>query len=238
MTVIETFLTQYARAYDFYREVARLCEQRCSTELEQNGVSAIVSHRAKRPDSLEAKVLQRDKDKNYKKVEDIYDDIIDLAGVRIALYFPGDLNVVERLLSNAFDVVTVKVFPDEGNDPAYKKRFPGYAARHYHVRLKGKDLRGTDSRYADAVVEVQVASVLIHAWAEVEHDLVYKPQSGDLSDEEYTILDELNGLVLAGELALERLQKAGSLRLRLQEGKFRNHYELASYIYGRVSDES
>lgn len=32
------------------------------------------------------------------------------------------------------------------------------------------------------------------------HDLVYKPLQGTLSDEELAILDELNGLVLAGKL--------------------------------------
>jgi ppGpp synthetase/RelA/SpoT-type nucleotidyltranferase len=197
-----------------------------------------VSYRAKRPDRLKARVSQRHRDKNYQKVEEIYDDIIDLAGVRIALYFPGDLDEVERLLRNAFDVSNSKVFPDEGDQPAYKKRFCGYAARHYHIRIRSSDLKDTDSRYADAVVEVQVASVLMHAWSEVEHDLVYKPLGGNLSDEEYAILDELNGLVLAGEIALERLQRAGDLRLRLEEGAFHNHYELASYIYGKVSNES
>ena len=47
----------------------------------------------------------------------------------------------------------------------------------------------------------------MHAWSEVEHDLVYKPLAGDLSEEELAILDEINGLVLTGEIALERLQK-------------------------------
>ncbi len=41
----------------------------------------------------------------------------------------------------------------------------------------------------------------MHAWSEVEHDLTYKPMQGTLSEEELSILDELNGLVLAGEIA-------------------------------------
>lgn len=52
----------------------------------------------------------------------------------------------------------------------------------------------------------------MHAWSEVEHDLIYKPLQGTLSKEELAILDELNGLVLAGEIALERLQAAGNER--------------------------
>ena len=67
----------------------------------------------------------------------------------------------------------------------------------------------SEKRYCRARIEIQVASVLMHAWSEVEHDLIYKPLQGTLSKEELAILDELNGLVLAGEIALERLQAAG-----------------------------
>ncbi|WP_213202479.1 hypothetical protein [Erwinia rhapontici] len=41
--------------------------------------------------------------------------------------------------------------------------------------------------------------MLMHARSEVEHELVYKPFQGNLSREEHMILDEINGLVLAGE---------------------------------------
>ena len=81
-----------------------------------------------------------------------------------------------------------------------------------------------------------MASVLMHAWSEVEHDLVYKPLQGTLSDEELAILDELNGLVLAGEIALERLQSAGNERVRNKNAAFSSQYELASYLYNYLSN--
>lgn len=70
----------------------------------------------------------------------------------------------------------------------------------------------------------------MHAWSEVEHDLDYKPLAGPLSWGEHAILDELNGLVLAGEIALERLQDAGQSRVASAGSSFANHYELASYL--------
>lgn len=76
----------------------------------------------------------------------------------------------------------------------------------------------------------------MHAWSEVEHDLVYKPLQGTLSDEELAILDELNGLVLAGEIALERLQNAGNERIRNKNAEFGSQYELASYLYNYLSN--
>jgi hypothetical protein len=79
-------------------------------------------------------------------------------------------------------------------------------------------------------------SVDAYAWAEVEHDLIYKPLAGPLSGEEYAILDELNGLVLAGEIMLERLQEAGQSRVRSSGSHFKNHYELASYLAREAAD--
>jgi len=70
----------------------------------------------------------------------------------------------------------------------------------------------------------------MHAWSEVEHDLVYKPLQGELSEDEYAILDELNGLVLAGEIALERLQRAGDVRVSSQDREYSNHYDLAASL--------
>lgn len=55
----------------------------------------------------------------------------------------------------------------------------GYLSVHYVVRLSHE--RGALSeyrKYADIPVEVQVRSVLQHAWAEIEHDLGYKTKEG------------------------------------------------------------
>ncbi len=96
-----------------------------------------------------------------------------------------------------------------------------------------------DKRYATAKVEIQVASVLMHGWADVDHDLVYKPQGETLSDEEHANLDQLNGLVMTGESLLESLQRARERRIAEDTRKFGNHYELAAHLLGQpavVSD--
>jgi tetratricopeptide (TPR) repeat protein len=104
--------------------------------------------------------------------------------------------------------------------------------------MKGKSLPEEAKKYSDILIEIQIASVLMHAWSEVEHDLVYKPYSGELSYEEYQILDELNGLVLAGEIALERLQKAVKNRVSEVGQEFNNHYELAMFLYNKLGSAS
>ncbi len=78
----------------------------------------------------------------------------------------------------------------------------------------------------------------MHAWSEVEHDLAYKPTSGQLSVEELTILDELNGLVLAGELGLENLQRAIQRRVGGGDKTFLDRYDLFDYLYVKMNQAS
>lgn len=233
MGTVEDFVARYRKEYDFYYEAARLCAQMLEARLQEAGIRSIVTSRAKSPFRLELKVRARSKGKAYGSVAEIYDDIVDLAGARVALYFPGQIGQVDTIVKQLFVVIASKEFPD-GSPSKYLKRFSGYSAAHYRVRLRESLLSEAQQRYAEARIEIQVASVLMHAWSEVEHDLVYKPLQGELSMDEYAVLEELNGLVLAGEIALERLQRAGEARVAAGERKFGSHYELAANLLGAL----
>jgi ppGpp synthetase/RelA/SpoT-type nucleotidyltranferase len=228
--LVSEFVSSYTREFDFYREAARLCSDRCERSLAERGIKAIVSHRAKRPNNLLTKLLKRDAQKNYMTLAEIRRDIPDLAGVRIALYFPGDRDRVRVIVSERFCVTDQKTFPRDGKRRP-GKRFDGYCADHYRVELFEIALDEEKKQYSNAIIEIQVGSVLMHGWSEVEHDLVYKPESGELSEDEHAILDELNGMVIAGEIALERLQRAVERRLGQDNARFESHYDLAVFLH-------
>lgn len=234
MSIIDSFLLRYAKEYDFYNELAHQVAVICESIIQRSGIRAIVTYRAKKPDSLKDKLVKRNAVKKYNSIEQIYRDIVDLSGVRIAIYFPGDREEIGRLIESEFNTGKIKKFPNSeqklNQDDPFKRRFSGYDAVHYRVKIKEEKLEANNKRFAHAQVEIQIASALMHAWAEVEHDLAYKPQIGRLSEEEFNILDELNGLVLSGEIALERLQKAFKHRIANNEQQFNNHYELAALI--------
>lgn len=238
MNVIETFLQQYTKEYDYFYELAKKVANICETLLQRNGIHAVVTYRAKRPDSLKEKLIKRNETKNYENIDQIYLDIADLAGVRIANYFPGDRGEIARLIQAEFVTEKTKYFPNPQNIPPftldYKRRFAGYDAIHFRVRIKNVRLEDSKKRFAQSLVEIQIASALMHAWAEVEHDLTYKPKVGSLSEEENRILDELNGMVLSGEIALERLQKAFNHRISKIQHSFNNHFELAALIREKI----
>lgn len=238
MSLIDSFLQRYAKEYDFYNELANQVAMICETIIQRSGIRAIVTYRAKKPDSLKEKLIKRNAVKKYQNIEQIYKDIVDLSGVRIAIYFPGDREEIGKLIESEFNTERVKRFPNAEQklhqDDPFKRRFTGYDAVHYRVRIKEEKLEENNKRFSQAQVEIQIASAFMHAWAEVEHDLAYKPQIGRLSEEEFEILDELNGLVLSGEDALERLQKAFKKRIASIEQQFNNHYELAALIREKI----
>lgn len=235
MSTIDEFITRYHREFDFYSEAGRLAAQQLEIALSTRGIRAIVTARAKRPDRLKAKLEQRARSRDYKSLDDIYQDIVDLAGVRVALYFPADRQTVSKLVDELFDVHgPAKQFPDE---PARDgKRFSGYWATHFRVSLKDGSLLDAQKRYSTTTIEIQIASVLMHAWSEVEHDLVYKPLQGTVSEDELAILDELNGLVLSGEIALERLQRAVDSRLAKSGSRFRDQFDLGSHLFEKARE--
>ena len=92
-----------------------------------------------------------------------------------------------------------------------------------------------ETRLENPRIEIQIASLLMHAWSEVEHDLTYKKKKGSVSYDEYEALDELNGIVLTGEISLQRLQRISESRIAFEKKGFESHYQLASYLYERAS---
>jgi len=241
--IIEEFVHDYLRLQDFFTKAAELCREQCHARLAQEGIRHIATSRSKRRDRLREKLYQRHEEKpeRYQTKQEIIDDIIDLAGVRIALYFPADRKRATELLQDAFDVSDERSFPKAGQprrgDDMHDYRFPGYSATHLLVSMKPTGAQEIE-RYASARIEIQIASVFMHAWSEVEHDLVYKPFSGQLSQNEYALLDQVNGLAYTAEVALEHLQRAVTSRITDGRRRFANHYELAAAIYGAVSATS
>jgi ppGpp synthetase/RelA/SpoT-type nucleotidyltranferase len=87
--VIDAFVSEYERQFDFWDASARTARGLLEAELSSSGLRAIVTSRAKSVDRLVEKLRQRDRETPYSSVAQISGDIADLAGVRVALYFPG-----------------------------------------------------------------------------------------------------------------------------------------------------
>jgi predicted RNase H-like nuclease/ppGpp synthetase/RelA/SpoT-type nucleotidyltranferase len=166
-------------------------------------------------------------------------EITDQIGIRIITYVQSDVDAVAELLA---DQVVVKDDRDMGRETASEGRF-GYASRHLLVALDAA--RESQPAYAllrGRLVQVQVRTVLQHAWAEFEHDIRYK---GQMPAEHARDFDRRFTLA-AGLLELadrefstirDRLREAARPATALDDADPRlDPRELAAFLAGQYAD--
>ncbi len=98
-------------------------------------------------------------------------EITDQIGLRVITYVHSDVEAVVELLANELTILDDR---DMGMETASEGRW-GYASRHLLVGINGE--RENPPEYAALAglsAQVQIRTVLQHAWAEFEHDIRYK----------------------------------------------------------------
>jgi putative GTP pyrophosphokinase len=105
------------------------------------------------------------------KYEDPLNDIQDMAGLRVITYLPAAVEQVGETIGAEFEIVEQE---DKFEALNREERF-GYQSVHYVVRLGDKrTIPPRYRRFRGLVGEIQVRTILQHAWAEIEHDIEYK----------------------------------------------------------------
>ncbi|WP_410663567.1 GTP pyrophosphokinase family protein [Amycolatopsis sp. lyj-84] len=125
-----------------------------------------VDYRVKTIESLEKK-LERKSDK-YASIE----DITDILGLRIVTYFRDDVDKVASIVESEFLIdIANSINKSDSLDP---DRF-GYTSLHYIASIAtSRSSLAEYRKYSEFRFEIQIRSILQHAWAEIEHDLGYK----------------------------------------------------------------
>ncbi|MBM9458898.1 DUF429 domain-containing protein [Nocardioides sp. zg-536] len=97
-------------------------------------------------------------------------EITDQIGLRVITYVQSDVQAVADVLE---DRVVVHDDRDMGQETASEGRF-GYASRHLLVTLDPSLEDAADPVLRGRHAQIQIRTVLQHAWAEFEHDIRYK----------------------------------------------------------------
>ncbi|KAK3985333.1 hypothetical protein QBC44DRAFT_275438, partial [Cladorrhinum sp. PSN332] len=209
------------------------------------GKEGSVGGKAKAPASARQTVLrrQRGRGKDYETVEEIISDMHDLAGLRIALYYPNDFAKVEEIIKTRLvEVKTPQNWPDEkfgpfgyptldqGSSVERNSRFPGYYARHFRIRLPDEDV--SEPAVRGKTLEIQLMTVLMHAWAKMYQELIYKPRPGvpQADEDDERLMDVSNGIIIAGEQVLRQIQINLDRKKSLGRQPFKNKHDLWSYV--------
>lgn len=97
-------------------------------------------------------------------------EITDLAGVRIITFLPRTIAEVDRTI---YEELVVIERSDKG-DLLREEEF-GYQSIHYLIKLRENRASLPEyQKFKELVAEIQVRTILQHAWAEIEHDIGYK----------------------------------------------------------------
>jgi GTP pyrophosphokinase len=104
-----------------------------------------------------------DPEKDYKKLS----DITDLAGLRVITYYEDDIDRVARVIEREFEIDKRNSIDKRNTEP---DRF-GYSAVNYvcsHLKRRTTDVEY--KKFEGICCEIQVTSILRHAWSEMEHE--------------------------------------------------------------------
>jgi putative GTP pyrophosphokinase len=151
-------IEKYAVIRGDLAEAAEGLKQKLVTALHLSGVKVhTVNQRVKSEVSVRSKISRPD------KTYDTICQLTDLIGIRVVTYFEDAVEEVARIVEENFDVDFERSIDKRVHvDPSTF----GYRSLHYVCKPIADSL--------GLPFEIQIRTVLQHAWAEIEHDLGYK----------------------------------------------------------------
>jgi putative GTP pyrophosphokinase len=172
----KTAVDQFSKKRELYEHFASAVRDILADALESRKLKVNdIQVRAKELKSFSKKAMSpNEQNPGEPKYKNPLSEITDLAGVRVITFFPRTVNEVGHLIQEEFEVIE-KV---DHTASAEREQRLGYQSLHYVVRLGSNRNKLSEYRKFDGLVaEIQVRTVLQHAWAEIEHDIRYKSPS-------------------------------------------------------------
>ena len=159
-----SFNAEYTKLRPLYERLAINLQQALRTFLSENNIPHLdITYRIKDFESAFEKIER----KGYQQP---LDQIEDWCGLRVICYYPSDVRRVCEIIENEFDV-------REEEDKAQRLEAHefGYRSTHFIVKTNSSWLKAPNYRgLGHLKAEIQVRTILMHAWAEIEHKLAYK----------------------------------------------------------------
>jgi putative GTP pyrophosphokinase len=141
----------------------------------------------------------------------------DIVAIRVVCPFLGDLAVAEKLLSERFEVMEVE---RKGSERSFREF--GYESIHLLVRIPD-ELMPFCPHIDRNVLEIQLRTILQEAWAEVEHELVYKAEFTPVDEPMRRKLAALNANLTLSDIIFQEILEFEK-RLNVELGQRRQAF--------------
>ncbi|WP_425077877.1 GTP pyrophosphokinase [Psychroserpens sp. S379A] len=157
-------LEEYNKCKTSYNRLGKNIVEALNTFLTDNGIGYLdIYHRVKKFDSFYEKIDR----KGYKNP---FEDIEDICGIRVICFYASDVEKINTIISKEF-----KILEQENKSELLGLKEFAYRSQHFIIQINEEwnaapNYRGLEKLKA----EIQVRTILMHAWAEIEHKLNYK----------------------------------------------------------------
>ncbi|WMT17003.1 GTP pyrophosphokinase [Serratia fonticola] len=205
---MDDILTSFDEKKSSYDSFATSLKSLLNNLLLNNDMSVhSIESRVKERSSLELKIARKEK---YKAIN----EVTDIVGVRIITHYSDDVDKVASIIEREFSI-------DQNNSIDKRAslepdRF-GYLSLHYIVSLNPSRANLHEhSKYNNYKAEIQIRTILQHAWAEIEHDLGYKSSTG-LPNEIKRRFSRLSGLLEIADSEFLEIKK--NIELQKEKAK-------------------
>ncbi|MBB6479142.1 RelA/SpoT domain-containing protein [Spirochaeta isovalerica] len=156
---------QYTRYRDKFEHLLYDLQHDFRSELKKISLHVTLKNRVKDFDSVYMKVLAKNID-----FDKALFTLTDIMGLRIICPFMEDVKTVEAFIRNYCTVIEEE---RKGENLSFREF--GYESIHFLIEIP-EQLRTKYSVDNSFCCEVQIRTILQDAWAEVEHELVYKAE--------------------------------------------------------------
>jgi putative GTP pyrophosphokinase len=126
--------------------------------------------------------------------------ITDIIGIRIVCPFLEDLVLVEELLRKNFEILEIE---KKGTDHTFREF--GYESIHLLIKIPAESIQKLGFPGCD-VAEIQIRTILQDAWAEVEHELVYKAEFNPFDDPMKRKLAAVNASLSLADIIFQEIR--------------------------------
>ncbi len=171
---LKDYENQYYSIYEAFAKTVRFILEKALLSADNLPRPQSVQCRAKGIKSLRRRLAEEGK----LETQTLELDRRDLAGTRLIFYTNNDVDrfLASPLIRENFDIEedSTKV-----HHPTPENKGTQYRAIHYTVRLREDRLHLPEyARFASLRCEIQVQTILNHAWSETSHDILYKNKLG------------------------------------------------------------
>jgi ppGpp synthetase/RelA/SpoT-type nucleotidyltranferase len=172
---LDDYEKKYFSTYEAFAETVRFILEKALAATEHLPRPQSVQCRAKGIKSLRRRLAEVGK----LDTQTLELDRRDLAGARIIFYTNND---VDRFLASPLIRENFEIEEDSTriHHPTPENEGAQYRAVHYTIRLRENRIRLPEyARFVGLRCEIQVQTILNHAWSETSHDILYKDKLGD-----------------------------------------------------------